>query len=64
MSDVAISDLGHAERWDRLEIESDPAAHDCTVNFWRQGRKLVVAMIGHDRDSLRAELAFEQEMGR
>jgi NADPH-dependent 2,4-dienoyl-CoA reductase/sulfur reductase-like enzyme len=61
--DVTIAYVGHAEHWDRLEVEGDPAAHDCTVNFWYQGRKLAVATVGRDRDSLRAERAFEREMG-
>ena len=61
--DVTIAYVGHAERWDRLEVEGDPAAHDCTVNFWYRGRKLAVATVGRDRDSLRAERAFEREMG-
>ena len=60
--DVTIAYVGHAEHWDRLEVEGHPAAHDCTVNFWYQGRKLAVATVGRDRDSLRAERAFEREM--
>jgi len=59
--DTTIAYVGHAERWDRLEIDGDPAAHDCTVGFWRDGRKLALAAVGRDLDSLRAEAAFEQE---
>ena len=59
--DTVISYAGHAERWDRLDIDGDPAAHDDTVTFWYHGRKLAVAAIGRDLDSLRAELAFEEE---
>lgn len=44
--------------WD---VDSDPAAHDCAVSFWNNGRKLAVATIGRDLDSLRAEFAFEQD---
>jgi NADPH-dependent 2,4-dienoyl-CoA reductase/sulfur reductase-like enzyme/nitrite reductase/ring-hydroxylating ferredoxin subunit len=62
--DLTIAYVGHAEHWDRLEVEGEPAAHDCVVSFWRQGRKCAVATVGRDRDSLRAELAFEQESGR
>ena len=61
--DTTIAYVGHAEQWDRLEIEGDPAARDCAVSFWRDGRKLAVATVGRDRDSLRAEVAFEQEAG-
>jgi 3-phenylpropionate/trans-cinnamate dioxygenase ferredoxin reductase subunit len=61
--DVSIVYVGHAERWDRVDIEGDPAAYDCTATFWREGRKLATASVGRDLDSLRAEAAFEQEPG-
>ena len=60
--DTTISYVGHAEHWDRLDVEGDPAAHDCTVSFWHRGKKLAVATVGRDLDSLRAEVAFEQEL--
>jgi NADPH-dependent 2,4-dienoyl-CoA reductase/sulfur reductase-like enzyme len=60
--DTTIAYVGHAERWDRLDIDGDPAAHDCTVSFWCDGRRLAMATVGRDRDSLRAEMAFEQEL--
>ncbi len=59
--DVTISYVGHAEQWDRLDIEGSAAARDCIASFWLRGKKLAVATVGRDRDSLRAELAFEQE---
>jgi 3-phenylpropionate/trans-cinnamate dioxygenase ferredoxin reductase subunit len=58
--DTVISYVGHAEQWDRLEVDGDPAAHDTAVTFWHQDKKLAVATIGRDLDSLRAELAFEE----
>jgi apoptosis-inducing factor 3 len=42
---------------------TQPAAQDCAVSFFRGGRKFAVATVGRDLDSLRAELAFEQEAG-
>jgi len=60
--DTTIAYVGHAEQWDRLEIDGDPAAHDCTVGFWHNGRKLAVATIGRDLASLQAEVAFEREV--
>ncbi len=61
--DTTIAYVGHAENWDRLDIDGDPAAHDCIASFWRGGRKCAVATVGRDRDSLLAEAAFEQEIG-
>jgi 3-phenylpropionate/trans-cinnamate dioxygenase ferredoxin reductase subunit len=58
---TVINYVGHAERWDRLEIDGDPAAHDCAVTYWRGERKLAVATVGRDLDSLRAEVALERE---
>ena len=57
--DTAILYVGHAEQWDRLDVDGDPAAHDCAVTYWSGGRKLAVATVGRDLDSLRAEAAFE-----
>ena len=62
--DTTISYVGHAESWDRLDIDGNPAAQDCMVRYWRDGRKCAVVTVGRDRDSLRAEAAFEQEIGQ
>jgi 3-phenylpropionate/trans-cinnamate dioxygenase ferredoxin reductase subunit len=59
--DKVINYVGHAERWERVEIDGDPAAHDCAVSYWRDGRKLAVATVGRDLESLRAEVALEQQ---
>ncbi|AEI79884.1 rhodocoxin reductase ThcD [Cupriavidus necator N-1] len=59
--DVAINYVGHAEQWDRLDVDGDPAAHDCTVTYWSKDKRLAVATVGRDLASLRAEAAFEQE---
>lgn len=58
--DTPISYVGHAERWDRIEIDGDVAAGDCAVAYRLGGKKLAVATIGRDRDSLEAEREFEQ----
>jgi 3-phenylpropionate/trans-cinnamate dioxygenase ferredoxin reductase subunit len=60
--DTTIAYVGHAEQWDRLEIEGEPTARDCAVSFWHNDRKLAMATVGRDRDSLRAEVTFEQEV--
>lgn len=60
---TVINYVGHAESWDRLEIDGDPAAHDCAVTFWRGCTKLAVATVGRDLDSLKAEASFERAVG-
>ena len=59
--DVGINYVGHAEQWDRVDVDGDPARHDCTVTYWQNGRRLAVATVGRDMDSLKAEVAFEKE---
>jgi apoptosis-inducing factor 3 len=61
--DTPISYVGHAERWDRVEIDGDVAAGDCAVAYRLGGKKLAVATIGRDRDSLEAEREFERAIG-
>lgn len=58
--DVVISYVGHAERWDRIEIDGDLAAHDCTLRYRENGKVLAVATIFRDRESLEAEVAMER----
>jgi NADPH-dependent 2,4-dienoyl-CoA reductase/sulfur reductase-like enzyme/nitrite reductase/ring-hydroxylating ferredoxin subunit len=59
--DVAINYVGHAERWDDIELAGDPAARDCLVRYRLGGRTLAVASINRDVASLEAELAMERE---
>ena len=58
--DTVVNYVGHAETWDRIEIDGDPAAHDCAVTYWRGSQKLAVATVGRDLESLRAEVALEE----
>ncbi|WP_027805160.1 apoptosis inducing factor family protein [Paraburkholderia caledonica] len=58
---VGIHYVGHAEHWDRVEVDGDPLKHDCTVTFWRGDKRLAVANVGRELESLQAELAFEEE---
>jgi 3-phenylpropionate/trans-cinnamate dioxygenase ferredoxin reductase subunit len=58
--DVSISYVGHAEAWDELQLDGDPAAHDCTVRYLSGGRVAAVATIFRDGDSLGAEVEMER----
>lgn len=57
--DVTINYVGHAERWDEVRVDGSFEAHDCTVSYLRGARRLAVATIFRDRESLQAELAME-----
>jgi 3-phenylpropionate/trans-cinnamate dioxygenase ferredoxin reductase subunit len=59
--DATISYVGHAERWDRIEIDGSLADRDGEVRYILGGRVLAVATIGRDRASLAAEVMMERE---
>ena len=61
--DVAISYIGHADRWDAVEIDGNMSAHDCAVRFRRGGKLLALATIFRDHESLETELAMERATG-
>jgi NADPH-dependent 2,4-dienoyl-CoA reductase/sulfur reductase-like enzyme/nitrite reductase/ring-hydroxylating ferredoxin subunit len=62
--DVTINYVGHAERWDSTTIDGTLDARDCAVTYLRGGRRLAVATVFRDRESLEAEVAMEHDMGR
>ena len=59
--DATISYVGHAERWDAIEIDGSLTERDCEVRYVADGRALAIATIGRDRASLEAELSMERE---
>jgi NADPH-dependent 2,4-dienoyl-CoA reductase/sulfur reductase-like enzyme/nitrite reductase/ring-hydroxylating ferredoxin subunit len=59
--DVTINYVGHAERWDAVQIDGALQSLDCSVTYTRGDRKLAVATISRDRESLQAEVAMERE---
>ncbi len=58
--DVAINYVGHAASWDTAQIDGDLEARDCSVTYRRNARRLAVATIGRDRESLEVEVDMER----
>jgi NADPH-dependent 2,4-dienoyl-CoA reductase/sulfur reductase-like enzyme len=58
--DFGLAYVGHAEQWDKAEIEGQLDARDCTITYRNGGRKLAVAVIHRDLEGLRAEVEFER----
>jgi NADPH-dependent 2,4-dienoyl-CoA reductase/sulfur reductase-like enzyme/nitrite reductase/ring-hydroxylating ferredoxin subunit len=57
--DVPIAYVGHAERWDAIEVAGDIESRDCTVRYLSGGRVLATATIYRDRQSLEIEARME-----
>jgi NADPH-dependent 2,4-dienoyl-CoA reductase/sulfur reductase-like enzyme len=66
--DVTICYVGHAAKWDAIDISGSIADRKATITYREAGRIAAVATIFRDRESLEAELAMERddpaELGR
>jgi 3-phenylpropionate/trans-cinnamate dioxygenase ferredoxin reductase subunit len=58
--DVIINYVGHAEAWDRTEVEGDLAAHDGKVSYFKNGKLVAVATVDRDHENLEAEVRLEE----
>jgi NADPH-dependent 2,4-dienoyl-CoA reductase/sulfur reductase-like enzyme len=60
--DFGLAYVGHAERWDKTELDGELEGdkRDCTITYFREGRKLAVAVVHRDLEGLRAEVEFEK----
>jgi NADPH-dependent 2,4-dienoyl-CoA reductase/sulfur reductase-like enzyme/nitrite reductase/ring-hydroxylating ferredoxin subunit len=58
--DFGLAYVGHAERWDKAEIDGRLDARDCMITYSYRGTKLAAAVIHRDLDGLRAEVEFER----
>ncbi len=58
--DVPINYVGHAERWDRIDIRGSLEKRDCIAAFRDGGKIVAVVTIGRDRANLEAEYALSR----
>ena len=61
--DVSINYVGHAERFERTEVNGSAKDRDVAVRFVEGGRVRALATIFRDVESLEAEVAMEQRPG-
>ncbi len=59
--DLTINYVGHAERWDRIDIDGDLAARDAAVHYYQGDRLLAVATLGRDHYALEVARRLELE---
>ena len=57
--DVSINYVGHAEAWDRVDVDGTPKDRDVAVRFVKGNQTLALATIFRDKESLDAEVAME-----
>jgi apoptosis-inducing factor 3 len=57
--DVPINYIGHAEKWDAIDIDGDIGARDCLARYRRNGKVLAVASIYRDVENLKIEAEWE-----
>ncbi len=57
--DLQISYVGHAEKWDRIDVSGSVEKRDATLRYVAGDKTLAVVTLGRDLESLRAEQAME-----
>jgi NADPH-dependent 2,4-dienoyl-CoA reductase/sulfur reductase-like enzyme len=60
--DFGLAYVGHAERFDAIDVDGDMDTRDCTLTYRRGGTKLAVAVLHRDLAGLRAEVDFERSV--
>ena len=60
--DIGIAYVGHAEKWDEVVVDGSIERRDCALTYFRDGRKLAVAVLHRDLAGLRAEAQFERKL--
>ena len=62
--DTALRYVGHAERWDRIEVHGSFEARDALVAYCQGERVMAVVTVGRDRAGLQAAAAIERRDDR
>ncbi len=58
--DFGLAYVGHAENFNRVDIEGSLVARDCKLSYSRDGKKLAVAVVHRDLEGVRCEVEFER----
>ena len=58
--DTSINYVGHAEKWDRVEIDGTLEDNDAAVAYINNGKKIALATVWRDIDSLKYETESER----
>jgi NADPH-dependent 2,4-dienoyl-CoA reductase/sulfur reductase-like enzyme/nitrite reductase/ring-hydroxylating ferredoxin subunit len=59
---IALKYVGHAEKWDAVEIDGSLETKNCAVRYKQGGKTVAVATIGRDIQSLQFEAAMEASL--
>ena len=59
---ISVKYVGHAEKWDAIEVNGSLEARDCTVRYRLGGRTLAVATISRDLQNLQVEADMEDSL--
>jgi NADPH-dependent 2,4-dienoyl-CoA reductase/sulfur reductase-like enzyme/nitrite reductase/ring-hydroxylating ferredoxin subunit len=60
--DFTLGYVGHAEKFDQVEIDGTLEARDCKLTYRRDGKRLAVAVVQRDLEGLRCEVEFERAL--
>ena len=58
--DLTLVYIGRAERWDKVEMQGQLGARDCSISYQLGGRELAAAFIHRDIEALRTEVELER----
>jgi NADPH-dependent 2,4-dienoyl-CoA reductase/sulfur reductase-like enzyme len=58
--DVTINHVGHADKWDTIEVDGNIEKQNCVLTYRKEGRALAVATVGRDLASLQGEVELER----